>query len=166
LPGLAVPTSELRRSPRKVVRRNLADTGSGSESELTDLEDLVDPTHVKSIKRSSLDSPTRKTLTTRDLVKKTRKAHAVKIETVTETITTQSRSNRRHSSESKIPSDKKPKATKRQKLASSLDIPHPAPEQWETVYGLIKEMRKLEVAPVDTMGCQIAGKDETDPQVC
>jgi hypothetical protein len=41
-----------------------------------------------------------------------------------------------------------------------------APEHWEKVIDLIRKMRASEIAPVDTMGCHMAGEGETDPKVC
>lgn len=49
--------------------------------------------------------------------------------------------------------------------AGHLTVPHPAPAQWQEVYSMIVEMRSREVAPVDTMGCQLAQMGETDPVV-
>lgn len=46
-----------------------------------------------------------------------------------------------------------------------LSKPHPAPEHWEETYATIKAMRSRFVAPVDTMGCQMAQVAETDPKV-
>jgi endonuclease III len=57
-------------------------------------------------------------------------------------------------------SPRKPKA-----IAQSLETPHPAPEHWREAYDAIKEMRSKIVAPVDTMGCDTAQDQETDPKV-
>jgi endonuclease-3 len=54
---------------------------------------------------------------------------------------------------------------KHKRIQQSLDTPHPAPAKWGEVYDMIKSMRALELAPVDTMGCQLAGTPETDPVV-
>ena len=54
----------------------------------------------------------------------------------------------------------KPKVVKQ-----SLDIPHPAPGRWREAYDTIKQMRASIVAPVDTMGCDQAQYQETDPKV-
>lgn len=63
------------------------------------------------------------------------------------------------------------KAPKRQKSSSkpkaikqSLEVAHPAPEQWRTTYETIKQMRARIIAPVDTMGCDQAQHQEKDPQ--
>jgi endonuclease-3 len=114
---------------------------SADESDLTDLEDLASPPPSLA-----------KTVATRTLVKQTRKVlghSTVKSEvTVTQGGKT------------------KPKrAVKQKKVPSRLEIPHPPPDRWQDVYGMIKDMRKKEIAPVDTMGCQLAGKDEIDPKV-
>jgi len=66
---------------------------------------------------------------------------------------------RKAGASSSIPSPKKPKPIKME-----LDNPHPAPENWEETYDLIKEMRKKTVAPVDTMGCDKAQLREIDPK--
>jgi endonuclease-3 len=57
-------------------------------------------------------------------------------------------------------SPKKRKATKME-----LDVPHPAPAHWKETFEAIVRMRAETVAPVDTMGCHMAGKDESDPMV-
>ncbi|KAF9531736.1 DNA glycosylase [Crepidotus variabilis] len=49
-------------------------------------------------------------------------------------------------------------------IPQSLDKPHPAPENWEETYNIIKEMRSTFVAPVDTMGCDSAQTKESDPR--
>lgn len=48
----------------------------------------------------------------------------------------------------------------------TLETPHPTPENWEEVYAAIKEMRKHGGAPVDEMGCHMAGGPVEDPKVC
>lgn len=55
---------------------------------------------------------------------------------------------------------------KQKPIQMDLLVPHAAPKDWEKVYGIIKEMRKDVVAPVDTMGCASAMLEETDPKVC
>jgi endonuclease III len=50
------------------------------------------------------------------------------------------------------------------KVSAGQAVPHPAPDNWEEVYDMIKAMRNREIAPVDTMGCQIAGKVEKEPK--
>jgi endonuclease-3 len=39
-----------------------------------------------------------------------------------------------------------------------------APQNWERIYDLVKEMRKARLAPVDTMGCATAADRTTSPQ--
>ncbi|KAF6764844.1 DNA-lyase [Ephemerocybe angulata] len=56
----------------------------------------------------------------------------------------------------------KPKTPKA--IPSTLANPHPAPEHWEEVYDLIKDMRSRIVAPVDTMGCDQAQYKESEPR--
>ncbi|KAK2460682.1 hypothetical protein APHAL10511_007152 [Amanita phalloides] len=53
---------------------------------------------------------------------------------------------------------------KRKSIKTALDKPHPAPENWRTVYDTIKDMRSRVVAPVDTMGCDQAQFKESDPK--
>ncbi|KIO18592.1 hypothetical protein M407DRAFT_225230 [Tulasnella calospora MUT 4182] len=69
------------------------------------------------------------------------------------------------------PAPPKRKATKQAGTASprkpkpiqkELDVPHAAPPHWRETYDLIKEMREKISAPVDTMGCASAMKDEVD----
>ena len=48
----------------------------------------------------------------------------------------------------------------------SLDEPHPPPKNWRQTYDAIKEMRKDGGAPVDEMGCHMAGGPVNDPKVC
>ncbi|KAJ3523329.1 hypothetical protein NMY22_g11489 [Coprinellus aureogranulatus] len=62
------------------------------------------------------------------------------------------------------PTKGKGKAKAQKPVPTALATPHPAPEHWEEVYGLIREMRKKIVAPVDTMGCDQAQYKETDPR--
>lgn len=50
-------------------------------------------------------------------------------------------------------------------IQMGLDVPHPEPPHWRETYHLIKEMRRDIEAPVDTMGCASAMKDEQDPKV-
>ena len=40
-----------------------------------------------------------------------------------------------------------------------------APDNWETLYDNIVEMRKDKTAPVDTMGCEKVTEMSTDPKV-
>jgi endonuclease-3 len=51
-------------------------------------------------------------------------------------------------------------------IPQTLASPHPAPEHWREVYDSIKEMRSHFTAPVDTMGCDQAKHQESDPKVC
>lgn len=51
-------------------------------------------------------------------------------------------------------------------IRMSLDNPHPPPENWRDTYAAIKEMRKHGGAPVDEMGCHMAGGPVDDPKVC
>ncbi|KAG8952866.1 DNA N-glycosylase and apurinic/apyrimidinic (AP) lyase, partial [Tulasnella sp. 408] len=57
------------------------------------------------------------------------------------------------------PSPRKPKP-----IQKELDVPHAAPPHWRETYDLIKEMREKISAPVDTMGCASAMKDEVNEQ--
>lgn len=50
-------------------------------------------------------------------------------------------------------------------IRQTLAIPHPAPDRWQEQYDTIKRMRHNIVAPVDTMGCERAQLDETEPKV-
>lgn len=50
-------------------------------------------------------------------------------------------------------------------IQMDLAVPHAEPKNWKQVYGLIEEMRRELVAPVDTMGCASAMLEETDPKV-
>ena len=60
----------------------------------------------------------------------------------------------------------KSKSKTQKSVPTALATPHPAPENWEEVYMLIREMRSKIVAPVDTMGCDQAQYKESDPKVC
>ncbi|KAF8589721.1 DNA glycosylase [Ramaria rubella] len=46
----------------------------------------------------------------------------------------------------------------------ALETPHPAPEKWKETYAAIKDMRKEGGAPVDDMGCHMAGGPVSDPK--
>ena len=50
-------------------------------------------------------------------------------------------------------------------IPQSLATPHPPPSSWRETYDTIKDMRSRFVAPVDTMGCDLAQYKETDPKV-
>ena len=50
-------------------------------------------------------------------------------------------------------------------ITQSLDTPHPSPRNWRETYDAIKDMRSRFVAPVDTMGCDMAQYKETDLKV-
>lgn len=45
-----------------------------------------------------------------------------------------------------------------------LDTPHPAPLRWRECLDVIEAQRKTIIAPVDTMGCDDAGKLEDDSE--
>ncbi|TIA89327.1 hypothetical protein E3P99_02114 [Wallemia hederae] len=40
------------------------------------------------------------------------------------------------------------------KIQRELEVPHDTPQNWDRVYNLIKDMRSMQVAPVDTLGCE------------
>ena len=63
-----------------------------------------------------------------------------------------------------ISNSSSPRKVKAIRLA--LDVPHPPPEHWRETYAAIKEMRKDGGAPVDEMGCHMAGGPVEDPKVC
>ncbi|KAJ7145005.1 DNA glycosylase [Mycena crocata] len=67
---------------------------------------------------------------------------------------------------SESPSKKASKSPRKSKTPykQPLVTPHPEPARWRDVYDLIKEMRSTTVAPVDTMGCHMAQRNETDPK--
>lgn len=58
-----------------------------------------------------------------------------------------------------------PKKFKAKAIPQSLATPHPPPTTWRETYDTIKDMRSRFVAPVDTMGCDLAQYKETDPKV-
>ncbi|EIN07891.1 DNA glycosylase [Punctularia strigosozonata HHB-11173 SS5] len=62
--------------------------------------------------------------------------------------------------------DRKPTSTSPRKKAKpvpqSLEVPHPAPANWEETYNTIRQMRAKITAPVDTMGCERAQDEEKD----
>lgn len=57
-----------------------------------------------------------------------------------------------------------PSKKKQKPIPQSLATPHPAPEHWKEVYDTITAMRKDIVAPVDSMGCAMAGLTEESPK--
>jgi endonuclease-3 len=75
-----------------------------------------------------------------------------------------SESNPEGSESTKNPEQTSPRKTK--SIQQELAIPHPAPAQWRAAYDAIKEMRSKILAPVDTMGCDIAQRKESEPKVC
>ncbi|GJJ11842.1 hypothetical protein Clacol_006080 [Clathrus columnatus] len=60
--------------------------------------------------------------------------------------------------------DGSPSPRKSKTIRLALDTPHPPPHNWEKVYSAIKEMRKNGGAPVDEMGCHMAGGPVEDPK--
>ncbi|KAJ7932710.1 DNA glycosylase [Mycena leptocephala] len=62
--------------------------------------------------------------------------------------------------------EKPPKSPQKSKTLykKALAIPHPAPQDWRQVFDCIKEMRSKTTAPVDTMGCHMAQRYETEPK--
>ncbi len=64
---------------------------------------------------------------------------------------------------------KKPRKAWRQSTKSTVNRPgeveiHP-PANWEEIYDAVKEMRKLHLAPVDTMGCETLAEEHLTPRV-
>ncbi|KAH6918958.1 DNA-lyase [Coprinopsis sp. MPI-PUGE-AT-0042] len=57
-----------------------------------------------------------------------------------------------------------PSKKKQKPIPQSLATPHPAPAHWKEVYDTITKMRKDIVAPVDSMGCAMAGVSEESPK--
>jgi endonuclease III len=57
-----------------------------------------------------------------------------------------------------------PSKKKQKPIPQSLATPHPAPAHWKEVYDTITLMRKDIVAPVDSMGCAMAGLSEESPK--
>jgi endonuclease-3 len=71
---------------------------------------------------------------------------------------------------SALPSPSKPRDVqaspkKFKAIPQSLATPHPPPSTWKEIYDTIRDMRSRFVAPVDTMGCDMAQFKETDPKV-
>ncbi|KAF8191648.1 DNA glycosylase [Mycena galopus ATCC 62051] len=69
-------------------------------------------------------------------------------------------------SPSKRPSKSPSKSPQKSKTPykKALTTPVPPPPRWREVYDCIKEMRSHTQAPVDTMGCAMAQRHETDPK--
>ncbi|KAF7324456.1 Endonuclease III-like protein [Mycena sanguinolenta] len=67
---------------------------------------------------------------------------------------------------SKSPSKRPSKSPQKSKTVykKPLVTPHAAPPRWREVYDCIKEMRSQTSAPVDTMGCHMAQRYETEPK--
>ncbi len=64
---------------------------------------------------------------------------------------------------------KKAKKARRQPAKSTVDSAgeveiHP-PTNWEEIYDAVKAMRKLHLAPVDTMGCETLAEEHVTPRV-
>ncbi|KAN0073773.1 DNA glycosylase [Tylopilus felleus] len=62
------------------------------------------------------------------------------------------------------PEKRKPKSKSKGAVSQRLDVPHPTPDRWAEAYAAIKEMRARIEAPVDTMGCQLAQRGESEPK--
>ncbi|KAF7323434.1 ENDO3c domain-containing protein [Mycena chlorophos] len=63
---------------------------------------------------------------------------------------------------SKKTSSPKKSPSKATSYKKALSQPDPAPARWREVFNAIQEMRKGITAPVDTMGCHMAQRHETD----
>ncbi|KAF7323335.1 ENDO3c domain-containing protein [Mycena chlorophos] len=63
---------------------------------------------------------------------------------------------------SKKTSSPKKSPSKATPYKKALSKPDPAPARWREVFSAIQEMRKGITAPVDTMGCHMAQRHETD----
>ncbi|GAA5977009.1 hypothetical protein JCM11641_002226 [Rhodosporidiobolus odoratus] len=54
----------------------------------------------------------------------------------------------------------KPRSPRKPKVhVEALAVPHPAPNNWEQTYEVIRKQRERIVAPVDMMGCEQGGKE-------
>lgn len=65
--------------------------------------------------------------------------------------------------------NKKGKKARRQHAKSTINTAgeveiHP-PANWEEIYNAVREMRKLHLAPVDTMGCETLAEENLTPRV-
>lgn len=131
----------LRRSPRK---RSIVQPQYAEESGTMDIEDSVP--YVSPVKRA----------------RKTASVTPRALKATTSRFSTSEPSPTKASG--KNPLTLSPKKRKPTKMA--LATSHPEPEHWQEVYDAIKRMRTTALAPVDTMGCHMAGEGETDPTVC
>lgn len=129
----------VRRSPRKSAK---VQPNYFEDDSLADLEDIVPavspktPARKSNLKASRTPKPS------------------------TSPFSTNSFPTKSFPKQVQTPSPKKRKAT-----TMALATPHPAPENWEEVYGLIQNMRAVTPAAVDTMGCHMAGGPEPIPKV-
>lgn len=78
-------------------------------------------------------------------------------------IVTPKKRQRKTESVNDSPPTKTPKTPK--PVQQALTTPHPAPTNWREVFDTLKAMRANMMAPVDTMGCDMAQRHETDPRV-
>ena len=83
---------------------------------------------------------------------------------------TRTTASKKRASASSTPSDSPTPTKKAKPIQQSLANPHPEPENWRRVYDLIMEMRYTEGgvasnAAVDTMGCDMAQRNEVDAKV-
>jgi hypothetical protein len=146
LPAAAAP----RRSPRK---RALQTHTDASESDLTDLEDLV-----FSPAKRTVTTTTRKRVQARPADGGADGAFAI-----AQTTRTRASASPVKRSPAKTHRAASGSPTKRRRV--ELVLPEGSPARWEETYAAIQSMRTRLVAPVDEMGCQMAGQGETDPKV-
>jgi endonuclease III len=76
-----------------------------------------------------------------------------------EYISTRPRSSKSATKNKEAPHEPKLKGVRRPR------VPHPAPARWRETYDMVANMRSRETADVDTMGCQLAQEEETNPVV-
>ena len=169
LKNLSQPFMPVTRSPirSKLIPRPSPFSSSVTLFETSDVSTVVkeEELELSGLRRSKRSRIVEKKVSHKDEGDENDFESLVKAEPVSPSSKLRSPKKRKLESLNETPLTPASPAKKSKPLRMHLEAPHPAPENWRTVYEEIEEMRKLYVAPVDTMGCASAQLQETDPEV-
>ncbi|MCJ1308815.1 DNA N-glycosylase and apurinic/apyrimidinic (AP) lyase [Agyrium rufum] len=133
------------------------ETGSGDESELSsaassDIEDLwaADSNPRKRRRIGLRDSPASTTITTTTTVSSRTSPRKVKKE--------------QDALESPLAKERKQRKPARKALSPLGAVTIHPPSNWQEIYTTVQAMRKLHLAPVDTMGCETLAEEHLTPR--
>ena len=144
----------LKEAQDAIVKQEVSSDNSSSLSSVSsavsfDLEDIPFKSSPSRKRKRGLDTP------------------ATTVTTVSTTTTTQS-SPRKAGLKFENGDTKRVKKARRQPAKSTVNAEgqveiHP-PANWDEIYNAVKEMRKLHLAPVDTMGCETLAEEHVTPR--